>query len=84
MSKPLNRFQRVVAEQYGGGDYAHLADDPSPDLNQELDNCGDTLFAFLIRELDDVTDQDEAVTRLDCAMHDVMWCMDAVAKLKED
>ena len=42
----LTEWQRVVAEQYGGGDYAHV---------QKLDECrdvGDTLFTFLMLELD--------------------------------
>lgn len=58
---PLNPFQRLVADNYGGGDYAHV---------QTLDECrtqGDTLFIFLMIELDakEGTDtRDEALRRV--------------------
>jgi hypothetical protein len=42
----LSPWQRVVANEYGGGDYQHV---------HNLDECrdvGDTLFTFLMIELD--------------------------------
>jgi hypothetical protein len=48
----LSPWQRLVADNYGGGDYAHV---------QTLDECrdvGDTLFTFLMIELDPKEDCD--------------------------
>jgi hypothetical protein len=57
----LTAWQRLVAENYGGGDYAHV---------QSVDECrdvGDTLFTFLMVELDpkeDCDDWPEALRRI--------------------
>lgn len=63
----LNRFQRLVVENYGGGDYAHFTDP------LEAEDAGDTLFLFLMRELDDdcQDDLDEALRRLTAARLDL-------------
>jgi hypothetical protein len=48
----LSPWQRLVADNYGGGDYAHV---------QTLDECrdvGDTLFTFLMIALDPKEDCD--------------------------
>lgn len=75
---PLNRFQRVVADTHLDGHFAHiddqreaLADDPN----------GDTLFTFLMRELSDVTDQDEALRRLAQARLDITQLEREIFKL---
>ena len=63
---PLTPWQRLVAENYGGGDYTHV---------ETLDECrdvGDTLFTFLMIELDpkeDCNDQREAARRVETAMN---------------
>jgi hypothetical protein len=60
----FTEWQRLVAENYGGGDYAHV---------HELDECrdvGDTLFTFLMVELDpkeDCNSWEEAIRRVGTA-----------------
>lgn len=60
----LSPWQKLVAEHYGGGDYAHV---------ETIDEChdvGDTLFTFLMVELDPKEDCDdwiEALRRVDQA-----------------
>jgi hypothetical protein len=72
---PLSAWQKVVAANYGGGDYAHVT---------TLDECrdvGDTLFTFLMIELDPKEDCDdwiEALRRLDAARRDVSMVYDRV------
>lgn len=62
----LTPWQRIVAETYGGGDYAHV---------RTLDECrdvGDILFTFLMIELDPKEDCDsqlEAACRVEVAMN---------------
>lgn len=65
----LNRFQRLVADNYGGGDYAHLTEQDEA----KSDNHGDTMLTFLMRELDDdcQDDPDEALRRLTAARLDL-------------
>jgi hypothetical protein len=65
----LNDWQKGVVRIYGGGDYAHFADEGAISYEQ-LDQCGDTLFEFLMIELSDAEDCDsleEAVRRLESA-----------------
>lgn len=57
----FNPYQRLVADTYGGGDYAHLT------TLDECCNVGDTLFTFLMIELaykEGCTGWDEATSRL--------------------
>lgn len=60
----FNPYQRVVADTYGGGDYAHLT------KLSECRDVGDTLFTFLMIELStkEGTDSpDEALRRMTTA-----------------
>lgn len=65
----FNEWQRAVARNYGDGDYAQFAVGGAisdADLNQ----CGDTLFVFLMLELSDAEDCDsteEAIRRIESA-----------------
>ncbi|WP_313806622.1 hypothetical protein [Sphingobium sp.] len=64
----LNQFQRICAQTYDGGDFAHVED------LDEAGACGDTLFAFLMIELsssEDCDSRDEAVRRLEVAVDNV-------------
>ena len=63
----LNRFQRLVADNYGGGDYAHFV------VPEEAEDAGDTLLTFLMRELSDdcQDDPNEALRRLTAARLDL-------------
>lgn len=64
----LTPWQRIVADNYAGGDFAHV---------QTLDECrdvGDTLFTFLMIELDpneDCDSFDEAIRRVDVARRQI-------------
>jgi hypothetical protein len=62
----LNAWQKAIARTYGGGDYAHLTEQAKVS-HEELADCGDTLFEFLMIELsdqEDCEDQEEAVRRM--------------------
>ena len=62
----LNRFQRLVADNYAAGDYSHLDNQREAKADDDL---GDTLFTFLMRELSDdcQDDPNEALRRLTAA-----------------
>lgn len=65
----LNKWQKAVARTYGDGDYAYFAE-AGEISDSELDQCGDTLFAFLMLELSDAEDCDtleEAIRRVESA-----------------
>ena len=65
----LNAWQKQIARSYGGGDYAYLAE-RSEIGPAALDDCGDTLFRFLMVELADSEDCDtleEAIRRCESA-----------------
>jgi hypothetical protein len=73
----LTPWQKIVAEHYGGGDYAHV---------ETVDECrdvGDTLFTFLMIELDpkeDCDSWDEAVRRLAMAQEQLADLMEEFSK----
>jgi hypothetical protein len=62
MSHRMNPWQRAVCETYAEGDFRHVPDEP--DWRAALDDCGDTLFRFLMIELADSEDCDSAETAL--------------------
>lgn len=57
----MNPYQRLVADNYECGDYAHH-EDPA-----EAEDAGDTLYLFLIRELEDPESPDVALRRITTA-----------------
>lgn len=65
----LNRAQRIVADTYEGGEFAHV---------QSIDDArdvGDGLFLFLMVELsddEDCLDQDEAIRRVAVATEQLL------------
>lgn len=64
----LTPWQRKVADTYGGGDYAYIQ------TVDEARNVGDTLFTFLMIELDPKEDCDsnlEAIRRIDSAIDEL-------------
>jgi hypothetical protein len=81
----VNDWQRVIARSYGGGDYAYLADiDDYAQLRQELSECGDTLFAFLMIELSEAEDcenLDTAMQRIDTAINDLGQVFDVLREM---
>jgi hypothetical protein len=65
----LNDWQKAVARTYGDRDYAHFDVDGAIS-DDDLDQCGDTLFVFLMLELSDAEDCDsseEAIRRMESA-----------------
>ncbi len=74
----LSQAQIICATTYGDGDFAHvveLAQTSARQFEKELAGCGDSLFRFLMRELDpreDCSNSEEAVSRLDRAIMDIM------------
>jgi hypothetical protein len=65
----LNDWQRAIARNYGDGDYVQFAIDGEIS-DVDLDQCGDTLFVFLMLELSDTEDSDsteEAIRRIESA-----------------
>jgi hypothetical protein len=54
----LNPIQQLVAKHYCGGEFAHITD------TDEVVECGDTLFTFLMVEADDVSLNSEYRRRL--------------------
>ena len=61
----LNKIQHAVADAYGMGEFSHVVD------MTQVDMCGDTLFLFIMRELEDVDNLDEAIRRMDRAISDI-------------
>ena len=54
-----------MADAYGMGEFFHVVD------MTQVDMCGDTLFLFIMRELEDVDNLDEAIRRMDRAISDI-------------
>lgn len=55
MAFELSAWQKTAARAYGGGDFAYIADQTFASreaFEQEIENVGDTLFVFVMVELD--------------------------------
>ena len=61
----LSKIQHAVADAYGMVEFSHVVD------MTQVDMCGDTLFLFIMRELEDVDNLDEAIRRMDRAISDI-------------
>lgn len=71
----LTPIQKLAARVYGGGDYAHLS------TLADCEDCGDTLFTALQRELDPGEDCDgleEARRRVRDMIRDLQAVSDAL------
>jgi hypothetical protein len=82
MSLFMNPWQKAVCETYGGGDYRHLKRNPR--WEDKLDDLGDGLFTFLMIELSDTEDCEDAQTalqRLEAARDDIDQAIDQVMRL---
>lgn len=64
----LNQAQMIVIEDYAVGDFAHFNDfKTKEEFDSELENCGDTLFKFLMIELsesEDCSDIETSINRM--------------------
>lgn len=58
----MNEFQFKCSQVYAGGAFEGLDD---------FEESGDTLYIFLMRELSDVVDEEEALKRLRVAAADI-------------
>ena len=74
MSEPLTEWQKLIAENYGDGDFAHVAEMTQEELRtaciDDPGQFGDTLFVFLMLEPSPDEDCDgwqEAVSRINSA-----------------
>lgn len=81
--KKLNEAQKIAARIYDDGDYAYLVDEPIPvsDWKNELESVGDTLFMFLMIELDDAEDcmdLEEASDRMATAHRQITAVQEAI------
>jgi hypothetical protein len=79
----LNDWQKAVARDCGGGDYARFAEHGAV-TKDELRHCGDTLFVFLMLELsgdEDCCSANEAMQRLESARSQLEGAIDAVSSL---
>lgn len=81
MQLTLNDVQRKVIEVYGKGDFSHVT------MQQELDECGDGLFRFLMVELsssEDCTDVETACQRVANAIGDLENVLQHLETLETD
>lgn len=58
----FNRFQNHVLEHYCGGEFSAI------ETEQQINECGDTLFVFLMREAHDAEDFDNFYRMLETAI----------------
>lgn len=83
----LNPSQRAIAAAYAGGDFVGLLDLSSEaEYRAALDECGDTLFKFLMIETacaEDCDSATEAVSRLERAIEDIGGALGAVQRAQE-
>ncbi len=74
---PLNKQQQIAAKVYGGGDYSYVTS-----IEQvERANIGDTLFLFIMRELDEsegCNSMGEAIRRMERAQADIQVVLDGL------
>jgi hypothetical protein len=66
----MNKYQEICCRTYGGGDYADILEKPEL-WEVQARNAGDTLFLFLMLELEDCGDDETVLNRLHTAMRDV-------------
>ena len=77
----LNKWQRIAADIYAEGDFSHVTSQDEA----KADNSGDTLFTFLMRELDDDCGSDEtAIQRTERAIDDLLKVAGALINAAED
>lgn len=89
MAFELTEWQKAAARAYGGGDFAYLADQTFASreaFEEEIENLGDTLFVFVMVELDkneDCDTADEAVRRLNTSLSELQTVISAIEAMPE-
>jgi hypothetical protein len=86
--KPLfNPAQRIALESYCGGEFDYLLSITKQEvLDHTLRECGDTLLAFIVKELADSEDCEntkDAIRRLDIAVSDINEVLNALERVEE-
>ena len=89
MKKPnLNLAQKTCLEFYAGGDFEHLGHIESEvDFAVALDDCGDGLLRFLVKELassEDCDSVETAMHRLERAIEDIQAVQRNLSNVSED
>ena len=78
----LNAFQIAAAKKYGGGDYAYMIDIKTfREAKAAYEGVGDTLFTFIMRELEDdgePMDDTTSSQRMRTAMREVEEVVEAI------
>lgn len=75
----LNEVQRAVAEHYCSGDFAYMT------TLQEVEESGDTLFIFLIKECapsEGCEDVAEAMHRVENSIHELELVVSGLQQMK--
>lgn len=82
MSRFMNAWQKAVCETYSSGDYQHLHKNPR--WKDAVEDLGDTLFRFLMIELSDSEDCENAETalqHLEAVRDDINLAIEQVMRL---
>lgn len=66
--RTYNEFQRAAADSYDGGHFNHTN---TAEQAEEIGELDDSLFMFLIRELQDPETKEEAIRRLNTAIENI-------------
>jgi RNA polymerase-binding transcription factor DksA len=77
----FNEFQKAAIRAYPNDEAKYLLEDDEVDTQNV--SVGDSLFTFIIRELDDHMDIEEAIQRMETARADIETVLHALNKLKE-
>lgn len=78
MSGAFNTFQRALKDVYASGEFAHVT------TPQQVEGTGDSLFAFLMREVstaEDCASKEDALRRLQTVLLDVTAAIDGVNRV---
>jgi hypothetical protein len=75
MGTPLTKIQKIARDNYANGEFAHF------ETHEEAsDGVGDTLFEFIMRELEDCDSRREAVRRMETAKSEIKEVIEALRR----
>ena len=72
----FNAFQEAAIDAYPDDDVKYMLEE-----GDEADDVGDSLFSFIVRELDDNMDINEAIERMETVRDQVEAVLHALTKL---
>ena len=81
MSK-FNEFQKAAIRAYPNDESKGLLEDDDEVDTQNI-SVGDSLFTFIIRELDDHMDIEEAIQRMETARADIETVLHALTNVRD-